>query len=97
MPQPAEDAPPNSGLLSYGETSSLGAPTAEPPAYETKTNKDAVQKEPESASEAALFAYMAGEPDEGAEPAESPVSSRRGKAEIFAAGGAFDFGTGSDL
>jgi TonB family protein len=35
-----------------------------------------VQKEPESASEAALFAYMAGETDEGAEPAESPVSSR---------------------
>jgi len=76
--QPAEDAPPKSALLSYGETSSFGAPAAEPPASDTNTiaNKDTAQKEPESESEAALFAYMAGETDDGAVPAVSPVSRR---------------------
>jgi TonB family protein len=76
--QPAEDAPPNSALLSYGETSSSGAPAAELPTPDKNitTNKDAAQKEPESESEAALFAYMAGETAEDAVPVKSPVSRR---------------------
>ena len=73
---PAEDAPAKSELLSYGETPSHEAPLAEPPARD----KDPVMKEPveESGSEAALFSYMSGEPDERARPAERP-GSKRGK------------------
>jgi hypothetical protein len=54
----------------------MTAPLAEPPARD----KDPVKKEPveESGSEAALFSYMSGEPDERARPAERP-GSRRGK------------------
>ncbi len=72
--QPAEDAPPRSELLPYGETASHKAPLAELPA----TDKDRVEKESleESGPEAALFDYMSGEPDERAEPTTGPGSKR---------------------
>jgi TonB family protein len=86
MLQPAEVARPKSDLLAYGETPSYGAAPAEPPA--TDTHRDAAPNEPESESEAALFAYMAGEPREHAEPVERPAS-RRSKVllmSVFAVG-----------
>ncbi len=71
--QPAEDAPAQSELLSYGETPSYKTPLAELRA----TDKNPVAKGSleESGPEAALFAYMSGRPDE-AEPAETPGSKR---------------------
>jgi protein TonB len=74
-PPPAEEAPAKSELLSYGQTPSHGAPPAESPAEE---GKDSANKEsqPESGSEAALFAYMPGESAEGSEPAAKPRSKR---------------------
>jgi protein TonB len=74
-PQTADEASAKSELLSYGETPSSGVPAAGPPAEE---RKDAAQGESqkESGSEAALFAYMSGEPTEDSEPAAQPRSKR---------------------
>ena len=66
-PASAVDAPAKSELLSYGETpdqvratpGSSGAEIKEPPKQESQ---------PESAPEAALFAYISGEPEESAAP-----------------------------
>jgi protein TonB len=76
-PPPAEEAPVKSELLSYGQTPSYGAPPAESPAEESK---DSATKEShsESGSEAALFAYMPGEPAESSEPA-AKTRSKRGR------------------
>jgi protein TonB len=60
-PPPPADAPPKSELLSYGETSSFGGPSASPP--EDK-NPPTEQAQREARHEAALFAYIAGETDE---------------------------------
>jgi protein TonB len=67
-PQPAAEAPAKSELLSYGETPSHGSAPAEPSAEE---RKDVAQSEsqPESGSEAALFAYISGEAKEPEQPA----------------------------
>jgi TonB family protein len=82
-PAPAEDAPPKSELLSYGETPSFGAP-AEPPAVEDKgLAKTASHAESAPGSEAALFAYMSGEAKQPEEQAEQP-RSKHGK--LMAAG-----------
>jgi protein TonB len=72
-PQPAEDASPNSILLSYGETPSYGG--AEATAEEGKG--PAKKESPQNAeSEAALFAYMSGESQEGSEPADQAGPKR---------------------
>jgi TonB family protein len=73
-PQPVEDAPAKSELLSYGETPSQGM-AAESPAEEGKDSAKGESK-PESGSEAALFAYIAGEPAESSEPTTAPRSKR---------------------
>ena len=57
---PAEDAPAKSELLSYGETPSRGAPRRRPAEAENAPAKK--ESQPESRSEAALFAYVSGEP-----------------------------------
>ena len=77
-----EETPARSELLSYGETPSYKAPLAEP----SVTDKDPAREEllEESGPEAALFAYMSGELDERAEPAERP-GSKRGKVLLVAA------------
>ncbi len=77
MRQSTEDTPAKnekSELLSYGETPSYGAPPEELPAKP----KEPVQEEPlgESEAEAALFGYMSGELEGGAQPAERPGSTR---------------------
>ena len=76
-PQTADEVPGKSELLSYGETPSHGVPTAGSPAEESKyPAKGESQKE--SGSEAALFAYIAGEPAESSE-ATAKLGSKRGK------------------
>ncbi|HWY20547.1 MAG TPA: TonB family protein [Candidatus Acidoferrum sp.] len=80
-PPPAEDAPAKSGLLSYGETPSYGT-KAESPA-ETGKESPKKQSQPESGSEAALFAYIPGEPAHSSELAAGP-HAKRGR--IFLAG-----------
>jgi|HubBroStandDraft_1064217.scaffolds.fasta_scaffold00094_36 TonB family protein len=74
-PQPAQEAPAKSDLLAYGETPSYGAPPAE---VHPAEDKDSTKKEPqpESASEAALFAYVSGEPKEPEKTPEVPLSKR---------------------
>jgi periplasmic protein TonB len=76
-PQPAADAPAKSELLSYGETPSQGAPPAEP---STEEGKDPGKNEsqPESGSEAALFAYISGEAKEAEQPLQE-TGSKFGK------------------
>lgn len=73
-PAPAKvDSSSKSELLSFGENPALSAPsTAEAPA----TNKTASQKEADA--EAALFAYMSGEPKEVAAPKRTPPPKRFG-------------------
>jgi TonB family protein len=81
-PQPVEDAPAKNELLSYGETPSGGVPSAVPAeeSHDAAKNdfakKDPVKKEsqPDSGSEAALFAYVSGEPKESLEPTAEPPS-----------------------
>ena len=77
----AEEAPAKSELLAYGETPSYGAPSAEPAA-----NSNAPKTEPQedSAAESALFAYMPGATEDGAE-AETQPRSRRGRVIIMSA------------
>ncbi|MGC2272867.1 MAG: TonB family protein [Candidatus Sulfotelmatobacter sp.] len=74
VPTVAEDAPAKRELLSYGETPSSGAPLA------VAEGKDPAKKEPqpESGSEAALFAYMSGESKEDESPTEQ-MPPRRGR------------------
>jgi protein TonB len=67
-PPPAEAAPAKSEMLSYGETQSFGASAAAP--AEEGRNPEHKHSQPESGSEAALFAYMSRETNEGSEPAE---------------------------
>lgn len=76
-PPPVEDAPAKSELLSYGETSSYSSPAAAPAESKEPATEES-QPHPESESESALFAYMAGESPEGSEPAQEP-HSKRGK------------------
>jgi TonB family protein len=73
-PPPAVDASAKSELLSYGETPSYGK-AAEAPVEE---GKDSTKKEsqPESGSEAALFAYMSEKPTESSDLAAEPHSKR---------------------
>jgi TonB family protein len=87
-PPPVEEAPPKSSLLSYAETSSYGAPTAESGAEAGKSSSTR-ERQAESQSEAALFAYMPGESTQNSEPAAKP-RSQRGRifvAAILAAAG----------
>ncbi len=74
-PPPPADASPKNELLSYGETPSFGGPSAAPP--EDK-NPPTEQAQREARHEAALFAYIAGEPEEETEPAHQ-VSPRLAK------------------
>jgi TonB family protein len=81
-PPPVEEAPAKSELLSYGETPSFGTPPAEVQAAE---GKDSTKKEsqPESESEAALFAYVSG----GAkEPEETPKAPRPKSGKVLLVG-----------
>jgi TonB family protein len=76
-PQPEEDTPAKSELLSYGETPSQVRPSVGSPAEE---NKEPAKPEspPESGPEAALFAYISGEPEESAPPVKE-TRSKLGK------------------
>lgn len=76
-----EEAPAKSELLAYGETPSYGAPAAETPA---KSNAPKAEPQEESAAESALFAYMPGETEDGAEPGTQP-KSRRSKVILLSA------------
>jgi TonB family protein len=76
----AEEAPAKSELLAYGETPSYGAAAA-PPAAKSNVPKTEPQ---ESAAEAALFAYMPGETEDGA-VSETQPRSRRGKLIVMSA------------
>jgi protein TonB len=81
-PPPAEDAPPaKSELLSYGETPSYGK--AAESSAEAGKEPPKKQSQPESGSEAALFAYMPGEPAHSSELGAGPHPKRR---RIFLAG-----------
>jgi TonB family protein len=71
-PPPAEQAPANSELLSYGETSSQGGPAAGSSAEEKKGRPP--EPQPESGPESALFAYIAGETEKSTPAAEEPRS-----------------------
>jgi len=73
-PQPTEDRPAKSELLSYEETPSY-APSAGPVAEESEASAKK-ESPPESGSEAALFAYMSGESKESSEPTAEPHSKR---------------------
>jgi periplasmic protein TonB len=66
-PPPVEDIPAKNELMAYGETPSSGAPPS--PARE-RNEPVKTESQPESGSEAALFAYMDGESAEGSSPAE---------------------------
>jgi protein TonB len=81
-PQPVEEAPAKNELLSYGETPSFATPQAEVHAAE---EKESTKKEPqpESASEAALFAYVSGEVKEAEETEKAPLS-KRGRVPLVA-------------
>jgi TonB family protein len=70
--QPKEDVPAKNELLSYGDTSSHGAPPADLAAKEK--NPEEQRAAEETGSEAALFDYMAGH--DGAQPAQRPGSNR---------------------
>jgi len=71
-PATAEDAPAKSELLSYGETPSQVRASPGSTAEESK-EPARHESQPESAPEAALFAYISGEPEESAPPKrESP-------------------------
>jgi periplasmic protein TonB len=72
-PQPVEDTPAKSELLSYGETPSFGGTPARTVAEESK-DPATEESQPESGPEAALFAYISGEPQESAPTAEKPRS-----------------------
>jgi protein TonB len=63
-PAPAEETPSKSESLSYNETSSSGAAEVSSEADKTSGKQES---QPQSKSEAALFAYMAGEPAESSE------------------------------
>jgi periplasmic protein TonB len=66
-PPPVEDAPAKKNeLMAYGETPSAGAPSS--PGEGNSSVK--TESHPESDSEAALFAYMEGEPVESSSPAK---------------------------
>jgi TonB family protein len=77
-----EEAPAKSELLAYGETPSYGAPVAEPPAKQNEPAKTEAQGE--SAAESALFAYMPGENEDGAQPEARP-ESRHSKVILLSA------------
>jgi periplasmic protein TonB len=68
---PAEDASPGNEMLSYGDTTSYAAPAPNPIAEQ---NKEPVKKESrqDAESEAALFAYISGQPKESSQPEEEP-------------------------
>jgi TonB family protein len=89
MQRAAEDAPAKSAqseMLSYGETPSYGAPAAELTATGHVSEKHVTEKKEspeESESEAALFAYMAGETDESVQSQEP--ASKRNKVIILGA------------
>lgn len=70
-PKPAEEAPPKNELLSYGETPSSAVPAPEP-AQEQSKDSGRKETQPESGPEAALFAYMSGDPKEISEPTPEP-------------------------
>jgi TonB family protein len=70
-PPPPEDAPSKSELLSYAETPSQGVKPAGPVTEETKEPAKK-ESQPESGPEAALFAYISGEPEESVPVAHEP-------------------------
>ena len=72
-PPPAEEAPAKSELLAYGETPSYGAASS-PVKEGNESAKN--ESQPESGSEAALFAYLEGHAAESSEPAVEPRSKR---------------------
>jgi protein TonB len=69
-PEPEEAAPAKNELLSYGETPSQGASAAPSSTEEHKGPKE--QEHSESGPEAALFAYISGEPEGTLPSAEKP-------------------------
>jgi TonB family protein len=71
-PPPLEEPPAKNELLSYGETPSYAGPSTAPPLEVRKT--PAKESQPESGSEAALFAYISGEPEKSAETEAEPRS-----------------------
>jgi periplasmic protein TonB len=71
-PPPLEEPPAKNELLSYGETPSYAGPSTAPPLEVKKT--PAKESQPESGSEAALFAYISGEPEKSAETEAEPRS-----------------------
>jgi protein TonB len=71
-PPPLEEPPAKNELLSYGETPSYAGHSTAPPLEVKKT--PAKESQPESGSEAALFAYISGEPEKSAETEAEPRS-----------------------
>jgi protein TonB len=68
---PTEDAPPSNAMLSYSDTTSYGGSASNPVAEQSK---EPVKKESrqDAESEAALFAYIAGQPKAISQPEEAP-------------------------
>jgi TonB family protein len=64
-PPPPEEAPAKSELLSYAETPAHVVKPAGPAAEESREPEER-ESQPESGPEAALFAYISGEPEESA-------------------------------
>ena len=79
-PPPSTDPAPANELLSYGETPSHAAQSASPNESKDSAPKNAAR---DSGHEAALFAYMAGESKDEAEPAEP--KSKQSKIFLMAA------------
>jgi TonB family protein len=75
-----EETPAKSELLAYGETPSYGAQ----PANSSHGNASKTEPREESAAESALFAYMPGETEDGAQ-AEARPESRRSKIILLSA------------
>ncbi len=73
-PPPPEDVPAKSELLSYAETPA--AHVVKPAAPAAEESKEPVRQgaQPESGPEAALFAYISGEPEKSAPAAKEPQS-----------------------
>jgi protein TonB len=72
-PPPENDAPAKNELLSYGDTPSQ-VRTAVPLSADESEEPAKQESQPESGPEAALFAYISGEPEESAPPAREPRS-----------------------
>jgi periplasmic protein TonB len=81
---PTEDAPPANEMLSYSDTTSYGGSASNPVAEQSK---EPVKKESrqDAESEAALFAYIAGQPKAISQPEEAPhIKSEKIGRVVFA-------------